>query len=280
MQRLCHLERNGANYLQINELKQFRRSRGKGVECRILEHSCACSGGCTKGSQLFNQLFINGLYKPRSGSEGHVARFATRVSLCDTKGNGRKWARAVESRRGGPASAARRQAEKPEGNSGNRGRGAGVEPGWTAVRGTRQPAARARTMATSGLRIGRLTRSRWCSLLRGALYFKDDGRRLVRDGVGMRYDGTPVRQPSPGRTGDLSWRGQRECRGIGERHGPHTPASGSLPPCPSHRRSLSQPESLIERDREPVGHRPPPETPGSPAPPRSAARQRFPARKG
>ena len=32
---------------------------------------------------------------------------------------------------------------------------------------TRQPAARARTMATSGLRIGRLTRSRWCSLLQG-----------------------------------------------------------------------------------------------------------------
>ena len=65
-----------------------------------------------------------------------------------------------------------------------------------------------------------------------------------------------VRQPSPGRTGDLSWRGSTRKSGIGGRHGPGTPASGSRPPCPSHRRSLSQPESLIERDREPVGHRP------------------------
>ena len=80
--------------------------------------------------------------------------------------------------------------------------------------------------------------------------------RTMVAGVGMRYDGTPVRQPSPGRTGDLSWRGSTRKSGIGGRHGPGTPASGSRPPCPSHRRSLSQPESLIERDREPVGHRP------------------------
>ena len=136
--------------MQINELKHWREAGRRGVECRILKHSCACPGGRMKGSQLFNQLFINGLYKPRGGSKGHVSRYATPVSLCDTKGNGREWARAVESRRGGPASAARRQAEKPEGNSGNRGRGAGVEPDRTAGHGTRQPAARARTMATSG----------------------------------------------------------------------------------------------------------------------------------
>ena len=109
--------------------------------------------------------------------------------------------------------------------------------------------------------------------------------RTMVAGVGMRYDGTPVRQPSPGRTGDLSWRGSTRKSGIGGRHGPGTPASGSRPPCPSHRRSLSQPVSLTAGITDRTGPRTrrapsPPETPGSPAPPRSAARQRFPARKG
>ena len=62
---------------------------------------------------------------------------------------------------------------------------------------TRQPAARARTMATSGLRIGRLTRSRWCSLLQGRWSQACQGRRrdalwfvsLHREGRGIYRGG-------------------------------------------------------------------------------------------
>ena len=178
-----------------------------------------------------------------------MSRYGTRVLICDTKGNGRKWARAIGSRRGGPASASRRQAEKPEGNSGNRGKGAGVEPGWTAVRGTRQPAARARTMATSGLRVRRLTLS--------VVLFTS---RTMVAGVGMRYDGTPFVSLHREGRGIYRGGGQRERVGSVD-----DTVRALLLPAParralrtaglSHSRSLSQPKSLIERDREPVGHR-------------------------
>ena len=69
--------------------------------------------------------------------------------------------------------------------------------------------------------------------------------RTMVAGVGMRYDGTPVRQPSPGRTGDLSWRGSTRKSGIGGRHGPGTPASGSRPPCPSRGRGRPQVPAVL-----------------------------------
>ena len=56
-------------------------------------------------------------------------------------------------------------------------------------------------------------------------------RTMVAGLSGMASGCAMVRQHSPGRTGDLSWRGSTRKSGIGGRHGPGTPASGSRPPC-------------------------------------------------
>ena len=192
VQRLCHPGRNGANYLQINELKHWGEAGEKGVECRILKHSCACPRGSLKGVHLFKQLLINGLYKPRGGREGHVSRYATPVSLCDTKGHGRKWARAVES-------AGRARIRSPP--TGRKIRGEQRQPGQGGRCRTR-PKGGPRNPAAPPQRTREGLRRVLDPVLPAAAspYRKEEVRGVRRGRRGHR-DGAPPRLPARSRAG-------------------------------------------------------------------------------
>ena len=155
-----------------------------------MKHSCACPGGRLKGSQLFNQLFMNGLYKLRGGSKGRVSRYATPVSLCDTKGQG--WKGAVRSDLSADPQPADRQKTRPGGTAATRARG---RRRTRPEGGPRNPAAPPRR-AREGLR----------RVLDPVLpaaaspYRKEEVRGVGRGRRGHR-DGAPPRLPARSRAG-------------------------------------------------------------------------------